>query len=274
MTELEQAIELLEAAADLLHVRESLKHPPHAKKMGPIRADAKGVLVRFFRRQKTETLKLIKPKLRTMAQLHEAATDDPRAKELAAAAVPDTLLPISMTQGMVYDFGETLQAALHAGFASLATDDTGAEIASDVVQQYLRDHSLSKLTGDFAQTTVQRLRDALADAYTAGGSYDELVQAVEDTFDDFSSVRAGMIAQTEMNDAYNAGRAALADDIGFNEKSWSCEGPQPCPECLDNEAEGWIPIGAAFPSGDLMPTAHPSCYCSLDYRINNDAVAT
>jgi 2'-5' RNA ligase len=36
-----------------------------------------------------------------------------------------------------------------------------------------------------------------------------------------------------------------------------------CPVCLDNEAEGRVPLGQPFSSGDTMPPAHPRCNCSL-----------
>lgn len=52
--------------------------------------------------------------------------------------------------------------------------------------------------------------------------------------------------------------------------------PGACPVCLDNEAEGPLPAGEAWPDGSDMPPAHPHCRCyivgvpsesgSADYR--------
>ena len=100
----------------------------------------------------------------------------------------------------------------------------------------------------------------------------QLVKAVQDEYAGFNDVRAGLIAQTELNSAYNAGRKQLGIDLGFNEKSWSTDGPAPCPECVGNALEGWVGMEEPFSSGDDAPTAHPGCYCSLDVRFNPHAV--
>ena len=43
---------------------------------------------------------------------------------------------------------------------------------------------------------------------------------------------------------------------------WLTVGPDPCPTC---EMNGGVirELGKQFPSGDIHPTAHPSCYCIL-----------
>jgi hypothetical protein len=175
---------------------------------------------------------------------------------------------------MSLDYTKALTAALEGGYEVLAGElGSDSAMAEDVVQTYLADHSLTKLTGGLDETTVDRLRTALADAYQAGGDYDALVKAVQDEYAGFNDVRAGMIAQTELNSAYNAGRKQLGIDLGFNEKSWSTDGPAPCPECVGNALEGWVGMEELFSSGDDAPTAHPGCYCSLDVRYNPRADA-
>jgi SPP1 gp7 family putative phage head morphogenesis protein len=144
----------------------------------------------------------------------------------------------------------------------LAADST---ISDNVATSWLRDNSLSKLTGEVNDTSKQRLRDALADAWDKGGSYNDMVKSVTDTFEDFSSVRAGMIAQTEANDAYIEGRDATARAAGLGEKRWSADGSDTCPECEEQIAAGWIDIDDDFPSGD-DPPLHPNCECGTDYR--------
>ena len=271
--------EVIEAAAEVLEAliedeeqvgRESLKHPKHAEALQPIRAVAAHALGRFFRAQKRALLKSIKPKLREMRESRIAgmreADDD--AKDKAAQIIPDQL-PISITRGIGFDYAGALQSALAAGYDSGVTDYAGdSEIAEDVVQAYLSDHSLTKLTGNFDATSVGRLRNALADAYQSGADYDGLVKAVQDEYAGFSSVRAGMIAQTEMNNAYNAGRKQLGLDMGFNEKLWNPEVAACIEICMPNVLQGWIPIDEDFGSGDDAPAAHPNCDCSLDVRYN------
>lgn len=136
------------------------------------------------------------------------------------------------------------------------------------MQRYLERNSLLKLTGELESTTTQRLRDAIADAVGRGATADEIVSTIETTMDGFSRDRAEMIAQTEVNGAYNFGRHALAAKAGMNEKRWVTESGAPCVNCIGNESEGWIPIGQAFSTGDQFPTAHPRCYCSTDFRIS------
>lgn len=257
---------LTEAAAALETLTEvdapvlgGLKHIRHAQHLGPLRAKATDTLRSFFRRQKKLLLTQIRPKLR------EADATD---KQKAAGVIPDAL-PISLTGGASYDYSKALSAAIEAGYSTLA-DEVGAntELAEDVVQAYLKDHSLTKLTGDFEATTVERLRNALADAYAKGADYEGLVEAVQDEYGGFNDVRAGMIAQTEMNAAYNAGRKQLGLDMGFNEKAWDPDGTA-CEEiCVPNVLDGWIPIDDEFGSGDDAAPGHPACDCSLNVRYN------
>lgn len=86
--------------------------------------------------------------------------------------------------------------------------------------------------------------------------------------------RASRIARTEVSNAYNFGqldsiRQAATEGWlpGVPEKAWMAGGANPCEICQDNEAVGYISLEAAFPSGDEHPTAHPSCECSVSYRV-------
>ena len=261
----QSAVWITDGTDDHAQFEESLKHPKHAEALQPIRAKAAHALKRFFRAQKRALLKQIKQNLRSMRE----ADDD--AKDKAARIIPDQLPP-SITRGIGFDYAGALRSALSAGYESIDVD-ASPELAEDVVQTYLSDHSLTRLTGDFDATSVDRLRNALADAYQSGANYDGLVKAVQDEYAGFSSVRAGMIAQTEMNNAYNAGRKQLGLDMGFNEKSWNPDGTACIEICMPNVLQGWISIDEDFASGDDAPSAHPNCDCSLDVRFNTDAEA-
>ena len=239
-----------------------LKHPKHANVLGPIRSQAANVLKRFFKRQGQMLLTQIKPRLR------EASADD---KQKAAQIIPDGL-PIAVTGGTSVDYSKALSNALAAGYEGLAGElGANADLDEDIVQTYLSDHSLTKLTGDFEETTVDRLRNALADAYDKGADFEGLVDAIKEEYAGFSDIRAGMIAQTEMNAAYNAGRKQLGLDLGFNEKAWDPDGTA-CEEiCVPNVLDGWIDMDEEFESGDSEPPGHPNCDCSLNVRFNADA---
>ena len=252
-----------------VHVSESLRNPKHADKLAPIREKAAAVLARLFRAQKRAFLKLNGEHLRHIADNNPNVREAETSKDILGYVLPDgTTLPMSVTAGMAADYGKALSAALTAGYDGLALENTSdATLGPDAVEAFLREASLTKLTGKIDPTSVDRLRTALADVYEAGGGYDEMVEAVEEVFDNFSPVRTGMIAQTEMNAAYNAGRKQLGVDLGFNEKSWNPDGVACAEICIPNVLQGWIGMDEEFDSGDDAPPGHPNCDCSLDIRM-------
>jgi len=73
--------------------------------------------------------------------------------------------------------------------------------------------------------------------------------------------RAMMIARTETSDALSQASLDSMKDMGIEGKEWVVN--QPCDICLANEADGVIPVGQAFSSGDMAPPAHPNCECAL-----------
>ena len=86
--------------------------------------------------------------------------------------------------------------------------------------------------------------------------------------------RAARIARTEISNAFNFGHLDSLSQAskgnwlpGTPEKDWIAGGADPCEICLDNEAQGFIALGAGFVSGDQHPTAHPHCECSIGTKI-------
>ena len=192
------------------------------------------------------------------------------AKRFAREVLPASVSPLrfAVTAAETAEYAAAI-ADLIEGAVKVLAKDTGATFAADAAEsissRYLRENSLSKLTGGFSEESVNRLQSAIADAWDKGGSFDQIVAAVQDTFEDFSTVRAGMIAQTEGNSAYNFARSQMARDAGATEKSWETESGNPCEDCLENEAEGWIGVSEDFPAGNDIPL-HPNCSCTLNFR--------
>lgn len=152
---------------------------------------------------------------------------------------------------------------------------SGAAIGDTPMASYLREKSLSRLTGDFSETTKQRLRDAIAEAVESGGTADDIVATIKETVPAVSDARAGIIAQTEVNDAHNAGRMAMAREMSMQEKSWSADGTAACVQCRAQIAVGWIPIGEPFPGGVMAPCLHDGCDCGVNFRkTTRDSVST
>ena len=189
-------------------------------------------------------------------------------KTFASALLPRSLQPLSFaaTRAEENEYNSAITDLISAAAKSL---DASAAVGEDFAGQYLRSNSLSKLTGGLNNTSIDRLQNAIGDAWDKGGSYDQIVQAIQATFEEFSDSRASLIAQTEANDAYNAGRAGVAASLDMDEKRWDPDG-EACPICQANADQDWIPIDQDFDSGDDAPTAHPNCDCSTDFRKSSD----
>lgn len=254
---LEMADAGLELAEAVTEERPSLRHPKHAKLIRPIVRKVRKLVGSYFAAQGQAIELIVRPWLK----LHMSEADDP-SKQKALDILPDTVVPLAypVTNAEEVSYQALINDAIRKAEAQMESEfDTGAAIPETEVSAYLRDNSLAKLTGDLAAETKTQLRNAIANAVQEGGTADDIVEAIQETVDKFSSVRAGMIAQTEVNDAYNAGRSMLATSAGLDQKAWITESGNPCPECIGNELEGWVPIDAVFSSGDEMPTAHPMC---------------
>jgi hypothetical protein len=161
---------------------------------------------------------------------------------------------------------EAIKGAIKREAAKLAAElKSGAMISEDAAGRWLRDHSLTKLTGAFSEESLDQLRNALADAWAAGGSFNQLVGAIHSVVD-VSDERAAMIAQTVGNTAYIFGRDAMSRQLGYDEKRWSADGTDACGECEAQIGAGWIPIDQPFPGGVMVPCLHDGCDCGVDYR--------
>ncbi len=253
---------LLEAAAP----RQGLRHPSHARIIAPARKKVERVLRHYFHRQMDALLSEIKPKIAVGGSSYGVGSYVEAsgggilyANHLLPTSIAPLRFPVTSVETI--EFNDAM-AQLIKGAVSTMGESTMVE---DVVSRWLRDNSLTKLTGDFSATSINRLRDAMADAWDAGGSFEQITAAIKDTFADFSDTRAGMIAQTEVNDAYNEGRIYTAINAGFDQKAWDPDG-EACEICMANVDAEWIDIDAEFPSGDMAPTAHPNCDCSIDFQ--------
>jgi hypothetical protein len=269
-----------------------LKHPRHSKSIKPARAKIKAVMVHFFERQRKAVLAAVKPRIERQLVLHPvieskvqpardyeggrnalnshlvlARESSAQGKTFARSLMPTSLHPLtfSPTAGETSDYNEAITDLIGAAAESL-----GGVAGPDFAGDYLRENSLSKLSGGLDSTSIERLQDSIATAWDKGGSYDDIVSAITETFDDFSETRAGLIAQTESADAYNAGRFDTAKSLDFSEKAWETESGDPCPTCEANEAQGYIDIDEDFESGDDAPTAHPNCLCVVNFRKSSD----
>jgi len=162
---------------------------------------------------------------------------------------------------------QAIKGAIERKAATLAAElKSGAAAGESLAGRWLRDHGLTKLTGNLSEASVTQLRNALADAWEAGGSFTQIVDVIRSVFWDFSDEQAATIAQTAMNTAYSVGRMAVAHEMGMEAKIWSADGTDACEACQKQIAAGWILINEPFPGGVMVPCLHDGCDCGVDYR--------
>jgi len=71
---------------------------------------------------------------------------------------------------------------------------------------------------------------------------------------------AANVGQTEVSAAVAEAAHDTYRNAGVAATEWlTAEDEKVCPICAANEAAGAVPMGMPFPSGDLMPPAHPRC---------------
>ena len=200
----------------------------------------------------------------TSEALREADDPDRARLEADVAAILGPQIYIQpVTAEEQKTFAGAISAAIDSG--SEAAGDMLASAPADTesfIAEYLKDGGFARLTGDLDKTTVDELASAVADAYESGADFDGVVQAVKDSFAMASDYRAKMIAQTELNDAWNQSLVHFGKEAGATKKSWITDF-MPCIVCIANLEDGEIDMDEDFESGDDAPPAHPNCMCSL-----------
>jgi len=113
-----------------------------------------------------------------------------------------------------------------------------------------------------SDTTRDRLREIVRNAFEEKTPFSEVVDDIRNA-DIFSDGRAATIARTEVSRAQVGANFDVWKESGLvNKVKWLAVGPDPCPICIANHGVERV-LGNEFPSGDIMPTAHPNCYCIL-----------
>lgn len=187
-------------------------------------------------------------------------------RDMIAAELRTALSGIPTNELLSDIFDDALSEALAAAAAHVAADFAYADedYLATFEARYLANDGFAKITGGIDETTIDEVAQAVAKAYQNGASYQGIVDTIKATFKDFSEYRLGLIAQTELNNAYNAGIMEMGRAAGAKFKSSHTTTDNPCPACIENEAAGHIPIEQAFPAGGGQPTFHPMCGCSLE----------
>ena len=114
------------------------------------------------------------------------------------------------------------------------------------------------------ETTRSKIANSIKTSIQLGENQQQAVERLMKVIAD--PVRADMIARTETVRAYAEGRAAYAKQSNAVAKHWYDSNA--IDECADNTAEGWIPAGDDFESGDPNEPAHPNCKCITLYSYD------
>lgn len=265
--------EIADAANDLASLLESaagrgLRHPKHARHILPAREKIEKVIVHFFERQKRAVLQRVEPHIKRELVLYppKLKESSQQGKTFARTLVPSNLQPLTFaaTAAETSEYNDAITSLIVAAAKGMSASEAAGE---DYAGEYLQSNSLSKLTGGLNETSIGRLQDALAKSWDDGGTFDSMVSAIEDEFDDFSTSRSELIAQNEANHAYNFGRESVARDVGMDEQSWTPDGTDCCELCQENVDAGWIDIDEDFPNED----PHPGCDCGRDFRKSSES---
>lgn len=116
-------------------------------------------------------------------------------------------------------------------------------------------------------TTLDRVGTLLADTLESGKAYTDFAKNL--LKDDITSrvikdaSRATTVAVTEMSRALNTATIDNYNSFGVEKVEWLAIDTGVCDICPANEAQGPIPIGEMFESGDTEPPAHPNCRCTI-----------
>jgi SPP1 gp7 family putative phage head morphogenesis protein len=122
-----------------------------------------------------------------------------------------------------------------------------------------------------AETRVETLGRLLADATERGLSLEDLIEEVRALLTRPDKART--IAITEITRASSAAAMEVYRARGVHSTRWATKEDAHVDHiCEANEAQGPVPIGTPFESGDLFPPAHPECRCAcVPVRRNQEA---
>lgn len=124
--------------------------------------------------------------------------------------------------------------------------------------------STMDMVSSIPETLHERLREIMADAYERQDGQYGFARQIRAEFADVSKFKADQIAVTEWNRAASTATLLGYTAQGVQSKVWYTVGDERvCETCESNSADGEIPIGAQFYSGDLAPPAHPGCRCDI-----------
>lgn len=173
--------------------------------------------------------------------------------------------------------GDVLKTSLVRGgndtFRQLADKlDQGAEfdVAQESASNWIRENGLDSAK-KINDTIKGEMRVILSNGVDEGLSVSEMADQIEELTGTPIN-RAERIARTEVLKGYQEGSLEGARQSGVVVgKSWlTAQDDRVDDSCLENEADGVIPLNSSFSSGIDAPPDHPNCRCSLDWYTGTE----
>lgn len=183
----------------------------------------------------------------------------------------------------------TMKASISPILVSLAQEQApeaasvvgSATVSPETVSALARaiDAGVQLMAESYQQTTLDQLKEKLAEGIEAGDGYAAAAEVVAQVYDFADEVRAEVVARTETNRAFNAANRATWRSLGVRTLTWhTSEQGNVCPFCasLDGVEVGadanFFDRGATLTlgSGQSMalgysdvpaPPLHPLCNC-------------
>lgn len=195
------------------------------------------------------------------AQILQIIDDGDLTQDEALEAVQSPVR--DLTSGQVADALQTGKPVARVGTDLLSYRDPDAIAWAE--QHAAKLISSDGSGGELADATRNMLRRTLTKALADKASNKEIADLLERDYA-FSRARAELIARTEVRNATGHGRLEGAKRVGMLFKDWLLSNDDsPCPLCVGNAAQGYIPIQEPFSSGVMAPLAHPRCRCTATY---------
>lgn len=236
----------------------------------------------FFTRQE----RMVLLRLQTLQSFYQPIPG-PRQMEAKHPGTSDALKRWDeLWQGVEFDTNKDLQKtiaaierdALQGGADQIATllkfdaKSTFSLSNPRAVAYFKQNGGSLKYIKDIQKTTAESLKRVITTGLDEGWSYNTTAREIQKLYDGpISRQRATLIATNESAHAYEAGNMAfsqsLKDDGVIMEKRWENSGDDRVSDgCLQNTADGWIPIDEQHSSGDQNPPRFPGCRCYEVYR--------
>jgi SPP1 gp7 family putative phage head morphogenesis protein len=187
---------------------------------------------------------------------------------VAASAMRAAVLPLLVKLGV-----EQVPAAAEVIGSATVTPETISALADAI------DAGVQLMAATYQQTTLDQLREKLAEGIEAGDGYAATAEVVAQIYDFADEKRAEMVAKTETNRAFNAANRATWQSLGVKTLVWHTSSQDNvCPFCasLDGTEIGiddsffekgatlTLDTGQSYTFGysDVQtPPAHPLCNC-------------